>query len=450
MSGTVCQTCKAVASANDAFCGKCGNSSFCCGSCFAPVTTSEAEAFCGKCGNGLNSKGSAPAPPAYVPGTTSAPYAGQNAGGPAMQHIYPAPVAADANGNLHMPQAPYVQPAVRPQAFLLRQDSVVGRMPGNDPPPQLINPEPFDWHLGELFCSLMFFSAAIPLTIFGIIFPLNPEQFCPELEPGSYRQCGTSLPIPVIILLIFIPYFLTVCCGCRGTGTMGFLRNLENNRGHTATELLQAIVLIVKPCFLSNIHLFFLPWFQKMVDGQPTMQFSVRCWHTERRTSGSGKNRSSRTVTVTTFTRAYPVTNLGWMDVGGDPSYPQEFDYSSKKYFAVNVKQETSFDPIFQQSMDVYKAHLYQTNCHRDTHCSVDYSVNYTHFQVKLMTTASSQNQPSNQLQEATPFCLSPCGYTLLIMCVLTWPYNLWFEGKNCKGTFTVKKRLVSGIVSDW
>ena len=111
-----------------------------------------------------------------------------------------------------------------------------------------------------------------------------------------------------------------------------------------------------------------------MRNAQPNLTLHVRCYHTE--SSGSGKNRSSKTVVTFRGSVSLKLNNVYDISVTPD-AFVESVNYCSATYCSVSYHKAYSLNEENRKILAEFRERYYNNNKHRDASCEVteDYSI---------------------------------------------------------------------------
>jgi len=150
---------------------------------------------------------------------------------------------------------------------------------------------------------------------------------------------------------------------------------------------------------------------EQMRDAPPSLYVNVRCWHRERRRSGS----TTTYVTVVTFEVNIPIQISSWYDDTPALYVPST---SKSSMYSIETSHLIEFsDPASPLMLQTMLNHAYATNCWRDCNCSVNYRTSIPGLVEKIIISDTGKIPPS----------LSKCTYILcrIIGQELPYYYNL-------------------------
>ncbi len=172
-------------------------------------------------------------------------------------------------------------------------------------------------------------------------------------------------------------------------------------------------------------------YFDRLCAEKPTLTMHVECFHHERRTSGSGKNRRTRRVKVVTYRGSRAIQFGSWYDQSDKPTGLEAFSVikmSIKKVPITFADQQTA------TSVQQQKERFQNENRHRDVGMSFSEVYELSAYKGHVLFVHGSRSG-----------CLQQRFYVLCTYLCLNWAFRYWMECAAVRTTVNISKVISIG-----
>lgn len=174
-----------------------------------------------------------------------------------------------------------------------------------------------------------------------------------------------------------------------------------------------------------------------VMEARVVCTLSVRCWHTERRTTRRNGKTHTTTRTVTTYTHSenfeYGLCeNLSTFDEASFARTIQRIA-GTNTYIGLDSSVNWTFaSEADKATVENRRAYLYQLNQHRDTNCSAT-----VHYETPGLKPRMALLLPDDEFaasiagaEEDKPFMFTNTAFWIFTLLMLTYPYRKYIESK--------------------
>jgi hypothetical protein len=219
--------------------------------------------------------------------------------------------------------------------------------------------------------------------------------------------------IPFLALMIACPLLVLfyICHGMCCANDINYLSNIMTNVGDPNK---------------SNAD----EYFEMVTREKASLVMHVDCYHYERRTTGSGKNRRTRRVKVTTYRGARNVNFNDWSDQTDSPKGLEAFSVVK----VLSIKDPITFaDQYTSEEVNKQREQFKAENRNRDRYMA------YSEIQ-DIKTFKKNVLFVRNDYASGNCSILSQRTYQICTMCCCNWLYRYWFEWTAVRTTVHVSK----------
>ena len=171
-------------------------------------------------------------------------------------------------------------------------------------------------------------------------------------------------------------------------------------------------------------------YFDMVTREKASLVMHVDCYHYETRTTGSGKNRSTKRVKVTTHRGVRNMKFNNWHDQTDSPTGLERFGVVK----VLSIKDPITFaDQYTSTEVNKQREQFKMENRHRDVHMSYNEVQDIKTFKKNILFVRDDRKAGGCSL-------LSQRSYQTCTLCCCNWLYRYWFEFTAVRTTVHVSK----------